>query len=98
MSKELKRNLNLLSRHLDKFRRDYHIKNVGIFGSVAQGTSKKRSDIDVLVEFSQPIGLFKFIELEDNLSKILRRRVDLVSKEALKPILKEAILKEVTYV
>lgn len=98
MSKELKKNLNLLSRHLDKFKKDYYIKNVGIFGSIAQGTAKKGSDIDVIVEFSQPIGFFKFIELEENLSKLFKRPVDLVSKEALKPILKDAILKEVVYV
>lgn len=98
MSKELKINLGLLSRHLDKFRKEYYIKNVGIFGSVARGKAKRKSDIDILVEFTQPIGFFKFIELEQNLKKILKYPVDLVSKEALKPILKDAILKEVIYV
>ncbi|OGF20817.1 hypothetical protein A2316_01785 [Candidatus Falkowbacteria bacterium RIFOXYB2_FULL_38_15] len=98
MSKELKRQLKIIDENLEKFRKDYCIKKIGIFGSVARGAEKRKSDIDILVEFGEPIGIFKFIELENNLTKLLKRKVDLVSKGALKPILKNAILKEVVYV
>ncbi|HLD30820.1 MAG TPA: nucleotidyltransferase family protein [Patescibacteria group bacterium] len=98
MSKELKRQLQIIDENLEKFRKDYYIKKIGIFGSVARGVEKRKSDIDILVEFGEPIGIFKFIELENNLTKLLKRKVDLVSKDALKPILKSAILKEVIYV
>jgi len=59
---------------------------------------KKKSDLDILVEFSEPIGLFKFVELEDFLSQELNLKVDLVMKDALKPRIKDAILKEAIYV
>ncbi|MEK7189690.1 MAG: nucleotidyltransferase family protein [Patescibacteria group bacterium] len=98
MNKILKKNFDLLSESLDTVKKHYPIKKMGIFGSVSKGTATHRSDIDILVEFSKPIGIFKFVELEMDLGKILKRRVDLVSKGALKPILKDSILKEVFYV
>ena len=98
MNKLLKKNFDLLSQSLGVVKKQYPIKRVGIFGSVAKGTATSQSDIDILVEFSQPIGMFKFIELEMELSKIFKRRVDLVCKGALKPVLKDSILKEVLYV
>ena len=98
MNKLLKKNFDLLSESFGSIRKRYPIKKMGIFGSVAKGTATRRSDIDILIEFFQPIGIFKFVELEIDLSKILKRRVDLVSKNALKPILKNIILKEVLYV
>jgi predicted nucleotidyltransferase len=50
-----------------------------------------------LVEFSETVGLFKFIQLEDFLSKELDVKVDLVMKDGLKPLIKEQVLKEVVY-
>ena len=77
----------------------YQVETVGFFGSYARGEQKKKSDIDILVEFSQPntIDLFDFIELEEFLSKKLGIKVDLVTKSALKPMIKEQILKETIY-
>jgi uncharacterized protein len=76
----------------------YQVETVGFFGSYA-GEQKKKSDVDVIVEFSQPnsIDLFDFIELEDFLSKKLGTKVDLVTKSALKPMIKDQILKETIY-
>ncbi len=91
--KELAR-LNL---HLPELRKKYHVQTLGIFGSVARGEARRNSDIDILVEFSRPIGFFAFIELEHRLSKILGKKVDLVSKPALKPIARQSILHEVVY-
>jgi predicted nucleotidyltransferase len=69
-----------------------------VFGSYVRGEADKNSDIDVLVEFSEPIGLFKFIDLEDYLSKLLGAKVDLVTKKALKPRIGSHILEEAVYV
>ena len=57
--------------------------------------AREDSDIDILVEFEKPIGLFKFLELEEHLSQLLGRKVDLVSKNALKPHIGKYILDEV---
>ncbi len=77
----------------------YQVETVGYFGSYARGEQKKKSDLDVLVDFSQPnrIDLFDFIELEEFISKKLGIKVDLVTKSALKPMIKEQILKETIY-
>ena len=64
---------------------------MGLFGSVARGEQEKQSDIDILVEFSAPIGFFDFIRLENFLSELLGGKVDLVSKKAVKPILERYI-------
>ncbi len=72
----------------------YNVKTIGIFGSVARDETHGQSDIDVLVEFEPPIGLFKFLELEELLSERLGGKVDLVSKKALKPEIGRAVLAE----
>jgi hypothetical protein len=92
---EIKKKINT---QLPLLKDKYHIKNLGIFGSVARGEQKAGSDIDILVEFYYPIGFFDFVRLENSLSKILNQKVDLVSKKALKPAIKKDILKEVIYV
>jgi predicted nucleotidyltransferase len=89
---------NLVNKHLELLKDRYNVKELGVFGSVARGEDTESSDIDVLVEFSQPIGMFKFIELENYLGEILGKKVDLVTKKALKSTIKNDILKEVVYV
>ena len=71
---------------------------MGVFGSFARGDQRKNSDIDILVEFSKPIGFFEFIDLENHLARALDRKVDLVTKNALKPAIKDNVLKETIYV
>lgn len=87
-----------LSKNLTYLKNTYHVEKIGVFGSFSRGENTKASDIDVLVEFSKPISMFRFIELEEFLSKTLGKKVDLVSKKALKPRIKEQILREVRYV
>jgi len=89
---------NTIDQHMVFFRDTYNVKDIGVFGSVASGQNTEKSDIDLLVEFSKPIGFFKFIQLEKYLSKILRRNVDLVTKKALKSAIKDEVLREVVYV
>ena len=72
----------------------YKVKKIGLFGSFVRGEQSTTSDIDLLVEFEAPIGLFKFLELEEYLAAQLGRKVDLVSRKALKPRIGSYILKE----
>lgn len=74
----------------------FNVEKIGIFGSYARGEEAEGSDIDILVEFSKPIG-WEFIDLKEYLEIILGREVDLVTTGALKPQIKEQILKEVVY-
>lgn len=76
----------------------FQIKEIGIFGSYVRGEQNKTSDVDILVEFEKPVGLFEFIGLKNHLSDLLRINVDLVMKKGLKPRIEERILKEVVYV
>lgn len=76
----------------------YHVKKLGVFGSMARNEARKESDVDVLVEFKSPIGFFDFIRLENYLTKTLGRKVDLVTKKALKPTIKDDILNDIVYV
>lgn len=87
----------LLEKEKEDLRNKFNVESIGIFGSFATGKNNDSSDIDVLVELSKPIGMFKFIELEEYLSKLFNRKVDLVTKNALKSAIKEDILREVTY-
>lgn len=95
MNKTIKEKIN---KELPNLKEKYPIKKLGVFGSFARGEQKKTSDIDVVVEFNSPIGFFDFIRLENSLSEILQKKVDLVSKKAIKPAIKKRVLKETIYV
>ena len=88
----------MLAEHKDELYKKYKIKEIGIFGSFVRGESKKESDVDIIVEFEEVPGLIKFIEIEEYLSKLLGRKVDLVRKPAIRKELKNKILKEAVYI
>jgi predicted nucleotidyltransferase len=88
---------NILAEHREELRQKFKVKEIGIFGSFVRGEQRKRSDIDLLVEFEKPPSLFEFMDLEDYLSKLLGLKVDLVTNDALKPRIGEQILREVVY-
>jgi len=90
--------LEKIQAQLPFLKSKYHVKKIGIFGSFVRGEEKKGSDVDVLVEFETPVGFFDFIRLENYLSATLNKKVDLVSKKAIKPAAKKEIIKEVQYV
>ena len=89
---------NILAGHREELRQKFKVKEIGVFGSFVRGEQRKRSDIDLLVEFEKPPSLFEFMDLEDYLSKLLGLKVDLVTSDALKPRIGEQILREVVYV
>ena len=65
-----------------------------LFGSVARGKTHSESDVDLLAEFAQPVGLLRFIELHQRLEALLGCKVDLGTLRSLKPHMKEQVLRE----
>jgi len=77
--------------------KEYSVKQIGLFGSFADETNNEGSDIDILVEFEKPIG-WRYFTLELYLEQLFGRKVDLVTKNALKDQIKEIILSQLQYV
>jgi predicted nucleotidyltransferase len=88
----------ILLRNKAELRKRFKVKTIGVFGSYVRGEQKRQSDVDLLVEFEEPVGLFEFMDLEMYLTDLLGVKVDLVSKKALKPHIGERILKEVAMI
>lgn len=74
------------------------VKDIAVFGSVSRGDSDQFSDVDILVEFNRPVGLFEFVRLKLSLEEWIGCQVDLATPDALHPALRERILKEAIYV
>lgn len=98
MKKSLDEIIEVLSKSKKGLFEHYKIRELGIFGSLTRGEERTRSDIDMLVAFDEIPDLLTFIELERQLRKFLGKKVDLVRKEALRPVIRERILKEVRYI
>ena len=77
--------------------RKYNVSRIGYFGSFSQNEQHEESDIDILVEFSKPIG-WDFFDLKDLLENELGINVDLVSTKALRKQLRDSILDQTQYV
>jgi len=86
-----------LKVYLGDYKKRYKVRSLGIFGSYSRGDQTKGSDIDILVEFEEPIGL-KFVDFADELEEELNTKVDLVTRGAIKPKLWKYIKKDVIYV
>lgn len=76
--------------------KEYAVRRIGLFGSFADNSADENSDIDLLVELNKPIG-WKFFSLEIYLEKVFGRKIDLVTKNALKEQIKNDILNKVNY-
>ena len=86
-----------LIAHKELLASKYKVKTIGVFGSYVTGNQKKKSDVDILVEFKRAVDFFEFLDLEEYLEQILGIKVDLVTKQALKPYIGKHILEEVVY-
>jgi uncharacterized protein len=75
----------------------FHVSSIGYFGSYSTGQQNEQSDLDLLVEFSEPVG-WEFFTLERFLDQTMGLRVDLVTRNSLKEQIKESILKQVRYI
>ena len=87
------KNIQEIKKKIVKILKKHGVVRAGIFGSYATGEQKKNSDIDILVEFSKPIG-FGFAGIELELEKKLNKSVDLLTYKAIHPLLKKRILNE----
>ncbi len=89
--------LKFLKQQLPYLKENFKVKSIGLFGSYAREEETETSDIDMLVEFEAPVGFIKFIELENYLSDKHGAKVDLVTPDALKPVIKPQIIAEAVY-
>jgi len=87
----------VLNNHKQKLYHDYPIQSLAIFGSYAREEQNEQSDLDVLVEFNDKIGI-RFIDLADEIESVVGIHVDLVSKNGVKEKYLKAIEPELIYV
>lgn len=91
--------INQLKDYSNEIKDKFQVKEIGIFGSQVKNKAKKKSDVDILVEFEEGFKTFdNYMELKFFLEKILKKKVDLVLKSAIKERLKPYILSGVIYV
>jgi len=89
--------LTTLYKLKPSFQQRYAVKNIGLFGSYADGSHTPESDIDILVEFNKPIG-WKFFSLEKELENIFNKKIDLVTEQAIKERIRPFIINQIKYV
>ncbi|MBE0673735.1 MAG: nucleotidyltransferase family protein [Bacteroidales bacterium] len=77
--------------------KEYAVKEIGLFGSFSDNSEHQDSDIDLMVVFERPIG-WKHLSLELYLQGVFGRKIDLVTKNAIRPAMKERILKQISYI
>jgi uncharacterized protein len=85
--------MQVLSTHQEELQ-GFAVKTLLLFGSVARDEAHAQSDVDLLVEFENPVGLLTFIGLKDYLEEILNCSVDLGTPQSLRPAMKDVVLRE----
>jgi len=88
--------LRILREHREDLTR-LGVKSLALFGSAARDKAGEASDVDLLVEFDRPVGLFEFIHVKELLERVLDCPVDLVTPDALKRQLRDQILQEAVH-
>ena len=86
----------IIQVHRAELEEKYKVKKIAIFGSYARTEQDKKSDVDILVEFSEPVG-FLFFHLAEYLEEILGVKVDLVTPDAIKPNRRKYIMVDLIY-
>jgi uncharacterized protein len=88
---------SILENHKASLHEVYGVSELGVFGSYSRKSQHSNSDIDIMVDFDRQVGL-EFIDLALELEKLLGTKVDLVSKNGIKPRYFEAVKEELIYV
>ena len=84
----------VINDHKDEIYKKFNVETLSVFGSVAQETAGADSDVDILVSYKETPGFFEFLNLKEYLEAMLGRRVDLVTKGALKKQLRKQITED----
>jgi len=95
--KNIKEIKKIIKQHKKELEEKFKVKAIAIFGSYIRDEQTPQSDIDILVEFKEPVG-FLFIHLADYLEEVLGVKVDLLTPDSIKPNRRKYILKELVYV
>ncbi len=90
--------LSTLQAHRSALHERFGVARLALFGSVARDEAIQGSDVDLLVEFDKPVGLFSFLELQNHLEALLGCAVDLGTPQSLKPRLRARVLAEAVHV
>ncbi len=85
---------NILQNNKKFFEEKYFVDNFLLFGSYAKNLQTVHSDIDLLVNFKKPVDMFVFIDLQDYISKLFNKKIDLGTPNSLKKFIKDKILQE----
>lgn len=97
MSNELATIKQKIASQKEYLKETYGVEEIGVFGSYARGDNTEKSDVDIAVELNHkkvPVGLFEFAKMKFYLEDLLGKKVDLITKEGIKPLIKERILKQ----
>ena len=86
--------LQILKQKNAELTKQFGVKSLLLFGSVARNEATATSDVDLLVEFNRPVGYFGLFALQDYLEKLLGCRVDLGTPNSLKPYIKDRVMGE----
>ena len=95
--KELATIKQIIKELKPELEKKFHVSSIGVFGSVARNDYSENSDVDIIVDFSQPVGI-EFIDLADLLEEKFHEQVDLVSKKGIKPQYFSSIENDIVYV
>ena len=95
--KELSTIMRILTQLKPELIERFHISSIGLFGSIVRDDFTSSSDVDIIVDFSQQIGI-EFVDLADYIEKKLQKNVDLVSRKGIKQKYFQAIESEIIYV
>jgi predicted nucleotidyltransferase len=96
MSLELETIKQKIALEKDYLQKTYGVKEIGVFGSFARGDDKENSDIDISIELDRtvPVGFFGFARMKFYLEDLLGKKVDLVIKSGIKPLIRDRILSQ----
>jgi predicted nucleotidyltransferase len=90
--------IQILKQHNRELIDRYGVRSLALFGSVARDDASLVGDIDFLVEFDRPVGLFGLFALQDRLEDIFGCKVDLGTPNSLKPRLRTSVMSELVYI
>ncbi|MEK7213487.1 MAG: nucleotidyltransferase family protein [Patescibacteria group bacterium] len=96
MLMDLKTIKQKISSNKEYLQKTYGVKEIGVFGSYARGDNDENSDIDIIVDSHKPLGL-QFFSLERYLEEYFGKKVDLATKDAIKPYIRDRILAQTIF-